>query len=168
LLELDGRNLRTEPIERKELLAELLCGSQLSLVFNECFDEDGVIVYREACRLVARASSTYRSGRSPHWIKVKNPNAPAVKRKPKKIGAAHLNQRERRTWFCKEHHLLCKERLRRALICISLKRPIARLSFASRDCRTCAATSSRFSLNCLRRSAILVLSARCSRSANSL
>jgi hypothetical protein len=46
LLELDGRNLRTEPIERKELLAELLCGSQLSLVFNECFDEDGVIVYR--------------------------------------------------------------------------------------------------------------------------
>jgi ATP-dependent DNA ligase len=50
LLELDGRNLRTEPIERKELLAELLCGSQLSLVFNECFDEDGVIVYREACR----------------------------------------------------------------------------------------------------------------------
>jgi len=51
LLELDGRNLRTEPIERKELLAELLCGSQLSLVFNECFDEHGVIVYRETCRL---------------------------------------------------------------------------------------------------------------------
>jgi hypothetical protein len=27
-----------------------------------------------------RFGSTYRSGRSPHWLKVKNPNAPAVKR----------------------------------------------------------------------------------------
>jgi len=27
-----------------------------------------------------RLGSLYRSGRSPHWIKVKNPNAPAVKR----------------------------------------------------------------------------------------
>src|SRR5262245_33798262 len=87
LLELDGRNLRGEPIEkRKELLAELLSGPQLSLDFNECFDEDGAIVFREACRLGCegivskRLGSTYRSGRSPHWIKVKNPNAPAVKR----------------------------------------------------------------------------------------
>jgi hypothetical protein len=24
--------------------------------------------------------SIYRRGRSPHWVKVKNPNAPAVKR----------------------------------------------------------------------------------------
>jgi bifunctional non-homologous end joining protein LigD len=90
LLELDDRNLRGEPIEkRKELLAELLSGPQLSLVFNECFDEDGAIVYREACRLGCegivskRLGSTYRSGRSPHWIKVKNPNAPAVKRDAK-------------------------------------------------------------------------------------
>ena len=27
-----------------------------------------------------RIDSPYRSGRSPHWVKVKNPNAPAVKR----------------------------------------------------------------------------------------
>jgi hypothetical protein len=27
-----------------------------------------------------RLGSRYRSGRSPHWIKVKNPDAPAVKR----------------------------------------------------------------------------------------
>jgi bifunctional non-homologous end joining protein LigD len=87
LLELDGRNLRGEPIEkRKELLAELLSGPQLSLVFNECFDEDGAIVYCEACRLGCegivskRLGSPYRSGRSPHWVKVKNPKAPAVKR----------------------------------------------------------------------------------------
>jgi ATP-dependent DNA ligase len=87
LLELDGRDLRREPIEkRKELLAELLSGPQLNLVFNECYDEDGAIVFREACKLGCegivskRLGSSYRSGRSPHWVKVKNPNAPAVTR----------------------------------------------------------------------------------------
>jgi bifunctional non-homologous end joining protein LigD len=68
------------------VLAELLTGSQLSLVFNECFEEDGAIVYREACRLGCegivskRLGSPYRSGRSVHWVKVKNPKAPAVRR----------------------------------------------------------------------------------------
>jgi bifunctional non-homologous end joining protein LigD len=87
LLELDSRDLRREPIEkRKELLAVLLAGSQLNLAFNECFEEDGAIVYREACKLGCegivskRLGSSYRSGRSRHWIKVKNPEAPAVKR----------------------------------------------------------------------------------------
>jgi bifunctional non-homologous end joining protein LigD len=87
LLELDGRDLRREPIEkRKELLAELLAGSQVNLVFNECFVEDGAIVYREACKLGCegivskRLGSSYRSGRFGHWIEVKNPEAPAVKR----------------------------------------------------------------------------------------
>jgi len=87
LLEIDGEDLLHEPIEkRKELLADLLGGSQVNLVFNECFEEDGAIVYREACKLGCegivskRLGSSYRSGRSPHWIKVKNPAAPAVKR----------------------------------------------------------------------------------------
>lgn len=52
LLELDGRDLRREPIEkRKALLAKLLRSSHLSVVLNEHFEEDGVIVYREACKL---------------------------------------------------------------------------------------------------------------------
>jgi ATP-dependent DNA ligase len=40
----------------------------------------------EACKLGCegivskRLGSIYRRGRSPYWIKVKNPNAPAVKR----------------------------------------------------------------------------------------
>jgi ATP-dependent DNA ligase len=48
--------------------------------------EDGEIVFREACKLGCegivpkRLSSTYRRGRSPLWVKVKNPKAPAVKR----------------------------------------------------------------------------------------
>jgi bifunctional non-homologous end joining protein LigD len=87
LVELDGRDLRREPIEkRKALLAELLDGSHSSIVLNEHFEEDGAAVYRAACQLGCegivskRLGSPYRSGRSPHWIKVKNPKAPAVKR----------------------------------------------------------------------------------------
>jgi bifunctional non-homologous end joining protein LigD len=86
-LELDGRDLRREPIEeRKRLLAKLLRGSHLSIVLNEHFTEDGAIVFREACKLGCegivskRLGSSYRSGRSAHWVKVKNPKAPAVMR----------------------------------------------------------------------------------------
>ena len=50
------------------------------------FDEDGASVYRAACQLGCegivskRLGSPYRSGRSPHWVKIKNPKAPAVAR----------------------------------------------------------------------------------------
>jgi bifunctional non-homologous end joining protein LigD len=88
LLELDGRDLRRERIEgRKALLAKLLKGQQISIVLNEVYEEHGAIVYREACKLGCegivskRLGSPYRSGRSPHWVKIKNPNAPAVRRK---------------------------------------------------------------------------------------
>jgi bifunctional non-homologous end joining protein LigD len=87
LLELDGKDLRREPIEkRKALLAKLLKGSHLSIVLNEHFEDDGAIVFREACRLGCegivskRLGSPYRSGRVDHWLKIKNPAAPAVKR----------------------------------------------------------------------------------------
>jgi len=92
LLELDGKDLRRRPIEtRKALLAKLLRerqrfeGSHLSLVLNEHYEEDGAIVFREACKLGCegivskRLGSIYRRGRSPLWLKVKNPNAPAAK-----------------------------------------------------------------------------------------
>src|SRR5262249_35262765 len=80
LLELDGRDLRREPIEkRKALLAKLLKGQHVSIVLNEHYEEDGEIVFREACKLgregivSKRLGSVYRRGRSPLWVKVKNP-----------------------------------------------------------------------------------------------
>jgi bifunctional non-homologous end joining protein LigD len=96
LLELDGRDLRRRPIEeRKGLLAKLLHDSNPSLdaavmkksgiVLNKHYEEDGAIVFREACRLGCegivskKLGSIYRRGHSPLWLKV-NPNAPAVKR----------------------------------------------------------------------------------------
>jgi bifunctional non-homologous end joining protein LigD len=87
LLELDGNDLRREPIEtRKWRLAKLLHGAHSSIVINEHYAADGEIVYREACQLGCegivskRLGSPYRSGRSRYWVKVKNPKAPAVKR----------------------------------------------------------------------------------------
>ena len=87
LLELDGQDLRRRPIEeRKGLLAKLLNGQQTSIVLNQVYEGDGTIVFGLACRLGCEGivskqlGSIYRRGRSPLWLKVKNPNAPAVKR----------------------------------------------------------------------------------------
>ncbi len=87
LLEVNGQDIRNYPIEkRKNALAELLRDAHSSIVLNEHFDEDGEIVFREACKLGCegivskKLGSPYRSGRSPHWIKIKNPKAPAVTR----------------------------------------------------------------------------------------
>ena len=96
LLELDGRDLRRRPIEeRKALLTKLLKGSHLSIELNEHFEEDGESVYRAACQLGCegivskRRGSTYRRGRSPLWLKIKNPNAPAVKREAEEDWGKH-------------------------------------------------------------------------------
>jgi bifunctional non-homologous end joining protein LigD len=56
------------------------------LRFNEHMDGDGEIVFRHACKLglegivSKRKDSKYLSGRSSDWLKMKNANAPAVKR----------------------------------------------------------------------------------------
>jgi bifunctional non-homologous end joining protein LigD len=87
LIELDGRDLRREPIEqRKHLLAKLVRGPDPAIVLNEHYEGDGEVVFQHACKLGCegivskRLGSTYRSGRSPHWLKIKNPRAPAVTR----------------------------------------------------------------------------------------
>jgi bifunctional non-homologous end joining protein LigD len=87
LIELDGADLRRVPIEhRKQKLARLVRTPRPGIVLNDHYDGDGDIVFEHACKLgregivSKRLGSTYRSGRSPHWVKVKNPKAPAVKR----------------------------------------------------------------------------------------
>jgi bifunctional non-homologous end joining protein LigD len=87
LLELDGQDLRREPLEvRKRTLASLLHGSLPGLRLNEHLAHDGESVFRHACKMglegivSKRLGSRYRSGRSADWLKFKNPDAPAVKR----------------------------------------------------------------------------------------
>jgi ATP-dependent DNA ligase len=77
LLELDGKDLRREPIEkRKELHAELLAGSQLCIVFNECFEEDGEAVFREACKLGCEGIVSKRGWNPQVWWA--SPGSPAA------------------------------------------------------------------------------------------
>jgi bifunctional non-homologous end joining protein LigD len=72
LLELNGQDLRREPLEnRKRELGKLLRWSaEIGLQFNEHIAEPGDVVFRHACKMglegivSKRLGSRYRSGRS--------------------------------------------------------------------------------------------------------
>jgi bifunctional non-homologous end joining protein LigD len=88
LLELDGTDMRREPIEvRKATLASILRKSRHGMRLNEHLQHpDGAEVFQHACKMglegivSKRLGSRYRSGRSPDWLKFKNQEAPAVSR----------------------------------------------------------------------------------------
>jgi bifunctional non-homologous end joining protein LigD len=87
LLELNGQDMRREPIEvRKATLASVLRSCRAGLQFNQHLEHPGDIVFRHACKMglegivSKRLGSRYISGRSRDWLKFKNPNAPAVNR----------------------------------------------------------------------------------------
>jgi len=71
---------------RKTTLASLVASAAAGLRLNGHIGADGPDVFNHACKLglegivSKRKESRYRSGRSPDWIKSKNPQAPAVKR----------------------------------------------------------------------------------------
>jgi bifunctional non-homologous end joining protein LigD len=92
LLEVNGEDTRGEPIkDRKRRLAGLLRLPHEGIVLNEAFTGDGAVIYKHACALGCegivskRLSSLYRAGRSAHWLKIKNPNTPAVRRLEEEI-----------------------------------------------------------------------------------
>jgi bifunctional non-homologous end joining protein LigD len=87
LLEVNGEDIRREPIEvRKRRLAGLLRLPHDGIALNQHYEGDGATIYKHACALGCegivskRLGSLYRSGRSPHWLKIKNSKAPAVRR----------------------------------------------------------------------------------------
>jgi bifunctional non-homologous end joining protein LigD len=87
LLEVNGEDIRREPIEdRKRRLAGLLRLPHDGIALNEAFGGDGAVIYKHACALGCegivskRLGTPYRAGRSAHWLKIKNPDAPAVRR----------------------------------------------------------------------------------------
>jgi ATP-dependent DNA ligase len=70
---------------------QVLCTGLVGLLnpgpkFNEHIEADGLTVFAHACKMglegivSKRKDSPYRSGRSPDWLKFKNPEAPAVRR----------------------------------------------------------------------------------------
>jgi bifunctional non-homologous end joining protein LigD len=88
LLELDGCDLRREPwSERRAKLVRLLRGAGHGVQLSDHIEStDGEAAFRHVCAMglegivAKRHDRPYRSGRSPHWIKVKNPDAPAATR----------------------------------------------------------------------------------------
>jgi bifunctional non-homologous end joining protein LigD len=84
LLEFGGEDLRPFPLsDRKRLLAKLVGRRSLGIVLSEHTDVD---IFRQVCQMglegvvSKRLSSSYRSGRSTDWLKIKNPDSPAMVR----------------------------------------------------------------------------------------
>jgi ATP-dependent DNA ligase len=99
LIELNGGDLRRDPLEvRKATLRSMLAKAGLGLRFNEHLGGDGPTVFAHACKMglegivSKRKDSAYRSGRSPDWLKMKNPAAPAVKRESDEVLGASASK----------------------------------------------------------------------------
>jgi bifunctional non-homologous end joining protein LigD len=72
--------------DRKKRLARLPGGRWLGIVLSDHTDDDGATVFRRACKMglegivSKRPSVPYRSGPSRDWLKVTNPESPAMVR----------------------------------------------------------------------------------------
>lgn len=103
-------------------------------MLNEHYEGDGAIVFRHACKLGCegivskRLGSQYRSGRTKHWLKVKNPEAPAVAREAEKrrwIGMVQSRRRPRLIpvrWGASAARRRWTPRRNIPMICLSVKR----------------------------------------------
>jgi ATP dependent DNA ligase domain len=87
LLELDGEDLRTLPLgDRKKRLASLFARRRVGIVLSAHTTVDGATIFQQACKMGLegigsnRLSAPYRAGPSRDWIKVKNPDSPAMVR----------------------------------------------------------------------------------------
>jgi ATP-dependent DNA ligase len=74
-----------DPLEvSKATLASIVGKASPGIRFNELMEGDGPTVFAHACKMglegIVSKDSAYRSGRSPDWLKMKNPEASAVKR----------------------------------------------------------------------------------------
>jgi bifunctional non-homologous end joining protein LigD len=86
VLEINGTDLRRDSWEvRRATLTSLLRRARDGLRLSEHLaTTDGNTIFRHACHMgfegivANRRDRPYRSGRSPDWIKVKNPDAPAA------------------------------------------------------------------------------------------
>jgi bifunctional non-homologous end joining protein LigD len=87
LLELNGQDFRPLSLgERKKRLARLLLRATPGIMLNDHTDAAGELVFRQVCAMglegivSKRVAAPYRSGPSGDWVKVKNPDSPAMVR----------------------------------------------------------------------------------------
>jgi ATP-dependent DNA ligase len=81
LLELDGKDLRCEPIERrKHALEQLLAQDRAGLLISHPIDAPADVAFKHICQLglggivSKQLGSRYESGRSSLWLKTINPD----------------------------------------------------------------------------------------------
>jgi bifunctional non-homologous end joining protein LigD len=76
LIELNGDDLRRDPLQvRKATLASIVAKARPGIRFNEHIEGDGPTVFAHARKMGLEGIV---SGRSPDWLKMKNPGASAV------------------------------------------------------------------------------------------
>jgi ATP-dependent DNA ligase len=85
LLELDGVDYRPLSLrQRKERLGRLIDRRLSGIAMVDHTDGLGELVFEQACRMglegivSKRLSAAYQSGPSRHWLKIKNPDSPAM------------------------------------------------------------------------------------------
>jgi bifunctional non-homologous end joining protein LigD len=84
---LSGDDIRCQPlIERKKALRWVLRHSRSGIQYVDHTEGDGEKMFKAVCKLglegivSKKLTSSYRSGPSSAWLKIKNPKAPAAAR----------------------------------------------------------------------------------------
>ena len=86
LLELNGDDYRQRPLEKRKSKLEKLLARSNGIRFSEHIDGDGEVIFEHACKMglegivSKRRDFPYRSGRVKSWVKIKNPDSPAMLR----------------------------------------------------------------------------------------
>ena len=86
LLSLDGTDIRDQRLEDRRASLRLMLTHPESIRFSDGMEGDGELIFRQACSMglegiiSKRRDSTYESGRTKTWLKIKNPNSPAARR----------------------------------------------------------------------------------------
>ena len=81
LVRLSSDDLRQRPLKARRAALQRIVAKRRGdgILFNEALAEEGSVVFVKACELglegivSKREGSPYRSGRSPNWVKTKNP-----------------------------------------------------------------------------------------------
>jgi bifunctional non-homologous end joining protein LigD len=87
LVELNGEPVRKEALaKRKGKLQQLVRSVKSGIEFNDFLEGEGGRIFEHACKLghegivAKRKDLAYESGRSKRWLKIKNPDSPAMHR----------------------------------------------------------------------------------------
>ena len=94
LLELDGADTRSTPIEERKQHLAWARQKHPGISINATYDGDGAVIYKRACALGCegivskRLGSPYCAGRTDQWLKMKSAEAPAARHRVCEIGRA--------------------------------------------------------------------------------